>query len=163
VLPLKLSGYGLLWPRLYDEEAPLVAEALAPVVAVEHVGSTSVPGLAGKPTIDIAVGIASLELVEGAKERMERLGYSYGGDLGQPQHVFRKGDRVPWRFLVHAVEHGSPMWIDFLYFRDYLRTHPREAERYAALKASLVAERGDWYHGRDKEAFIRPVLDARPT
>jgi GrpB-like predicted nucleotidyltransferase (UPF0157 family) len=80
-----------------------------------------VPGLAGKPTIDIAVGIASLELAEGAKERMERLGYSYGGDLA------------------------------------------REAERYAALKTSLVAERGDWYHGRDEEAFIRPVLDARPT
>ena len=163
VLPLELSRYDLLWPRLYNEEAPLVAEALAPVVAVEHVGSTSVAGLAGKPTIDIAVGIASLELAEGAKERMERLGYSYGGDLGQPQHIFRKGDRVPWRFLVHAVEHGSPMWIDFLYFRDYLRTHPREAGRYAALKASLVTERGDWYHGRDKEAFIRPVLDARPT
>jgi GrpB-like predicted nucleotidyltransferase (UPF0157 family) len=163
VLPLKLSRYDLLWPRLYNEEAPLVVRALAPVVAVEHVGSTSVPGLAGKPTIDIAVGIASLELAEGAKARMERLGYSYGGDLGHPQHVFRKGDRVPWHFLVHAVEHGSPMWNDFLYFCDYLRTHPREAERYAALKASLVAERGDWYHGSDKEAFIPPVLDARPT
>jgi GrpB-like predicted nucleotidyltransferase (UPF0157 family) len=163
VLPLKLSRYDLHWPRLYNEEAPLVAEALAPVIAVEHVGSTSVPGLAGKPTIDIAVGIASLDLAEGANARMERLGYSDGGDLGQPQHVFRKGDRVPWRFLVHAVEHGSPMWIDFLYFRDYLRTHPRVAERYAALKASLVAESGDWYHGHDKEAFIRPVLDARPT
>jgi GrpB-like predicted nucleotidyltransferase (UPF0157 family) len=55
------------------------------------------------------------------------------------------------------------MWNDFLYFCDYLRTHPREAERYAALKAPLVAERGDWYHGSDKEAFIPPVLDARPT
>ena len=163
VLPFKLSPYEERWPRLYNEEAPLVVRALGPVVAVEHVGSTSVPGLAGKPTIDIAVGIASLDLTEGAKERMERLGYSYGGDLGQPQHVFRKGDRVPWHFLVHAVEHASPVWNDFLYFRDYLRTHPREAERYAALKASLVAERCDWYHGRNKEAFIRPVLDARPT
>jgi GrpB-like predicted nucleotidyltransferase (UPF0157 family) len=54
VLPLELSRYDLLWPRLYNEEAALVAKALAPVVAVEHVGSTSVPGLAGKPTIDIA-------------------------------------------------------------------------------------------------------------
>ncbi len=62
-----------------------------------------------------------------------------------------------------AVEHGGAMWIDFVYFRDYLRSHPREAKRYAAVKASLVAERGDCYHGRDKEAFIRPVLDARPT
>jgi GrpB-like predicted nucleotidyltransferase (UPF0157 family) len=127
------------------------------------VGSTSVPGLAAKPTIDIAVGVVSLDLPEGAGRRMERLGYDYGGDHGQPQHVFRKGTSVPWRFLVHVVQYGSPMWLDFLRFRDYLRTNPAEADRYARLKASLLADRGEWYSGRDKERFIRPVLDSRPT
>jgi GrpB-like predicted nucleotidyltransferase (UPF0157 family) len=140
-----------------------VTEALAPVVAAEHVGSTAVPGLAAKPTIDIAVGVVSLDLPEDAWRRMVRLGYDYGVDHGQPQHVFRKGTSVPWRFLVHVVQHGGPMWLDFLRFRDYLRANPAEADRYARLKASLLADRGEWYSGRDKERFIRPVLDSRRT
>jgi GrpB-like predicted nucleotidyltransferase (UPF0157 family) len=64
---------------------------------------------------------------------------------------------------VHVFQHGGPMWLDFLHFRDYLRANPAEAERYARLKASLLADRGEWYSGRDKERFIRPVLDSRRT
>jgi GrpB-like predicted nucleotidyltransferase (UPF0157 family) len=160
---IELSGYDPRWPRLYEAEIARVTEALAPVIAGEHVGSTSVPGLAAKPTIDIAVAVVSLDLPEGARRRMERLGYHYGGDHGQPQHVFRKGTRVPWRFLVHVVQHGGPMWLDFLRFRDYLRANPAEADRYARLKASLLADRSKWYSGRDKERFIRPVLDSHRT
>ena len=91
---------------------------------------------------------------------MERLGYHYGGDHGQPQHLFRKGPSVPWRFLVHVVQYDGPMWRDFLRFRDYLRANPAEAERYARLKASLLVDGGTWYSGRDKVHFIRPVLDS---
>jgi GrpB-like predicted nucleotidyltransferase (UPF0157 family) len=160
---LALSAYDPRWPRLYEAEIARVTEALAPVVAAEHVGSTSVPGLAAKPTIDIAVGVASVDLPDGARTRMERLGYDYGGDHGQPQHVFRKGKSVPWRFLVHVVQYEGPMWLDFLRFRDYLRANPAEAERYARLKASLLADGGGWYSGRDKERFIRPVLDSCRT
>ncbi len=157
---IELTGYDPRWPRLYEAEIARVTEALAPIVAAEHVGSTSVPGLAAKPTVDIAVGVVSLDLPDGARARMERLGYDYGDDHGQPQHVFRKGISVPWEFLVHVVEHGGPMWLDYIRFRDYLRANPDEAERYATLKASLLADRGGWYSGRDKEPFIRPVLDS---
>jgi GrpB-like predicted nucleotidyltransferase (UPF0157 family) len=160
---IELSVYDARWPRLYEAEIARVTQALAPVVAAEHVGSTAVPGLAAKPTIDIAVGVMSLDLPEGARTRMGRLGYDHAGDHGHPQHVFRKGASVPWRFLVHVVQHGGPMWLDFLRFRDYLRANPHEAERYARLKASLLAERGGWYTGRDKERFIRPVLDSHRT
>jgi GrpB-like predicted nucleotidyltransferase (UPF0157 family) len=66
-------------------------------------------------------------------------------------------------FLVHVVQHGGPMWLDFLHFRDYLRANPDEAERYARLKASLLAERGGWCSGRDKERFIQPLLDSHWT
>ena len=134
--------------------------ALAPVVAAEHVGSTSVPGLAAKPTIDMAVGVENLALPSTAWSRIEKLGYHYGGDHGRPQHVFRKGDSVPWQFLVHVIEYEGSMWRDFLRFRDHLRAHPDDAARYAELKQSLLADRGDWYSGKDKESFIRPILDA---
>jgi GrpB-like predicted nucleotidyltransferase (UPF0157 family) len=126
---------------------------------MEHVGSTSVPGLAGKPTIDIAAGVASLQLQARAKDRMKALGYSYGGSLGLPQHVFRKGAGVPWQFIVHVVEHNGRMWRDYLRFRDHLRANPDEAEHYATFKQSLLSDRSDWYHGADKTPFIERILN----
>jgi GrpB-like predicted nucleotidyltransferase (UPF0157 family) len=91
---------------------------------------------------------------------MEALDYHYGGSHGLPQHVFRKGESVPWRFLVHVVEYQGAMWRDYLRFRDSLRAEPEAAVRYSEFKASLLAERGDWYSGRDKEPFIRPILES---
>ena len=156
---MALAPHDPRWAHLYEGEVESLAAALGPV-AIEHVGSTSVPGLAAKPTIDIAVGVRALILPEGAAAAMERLGYHYGGDLGLPQHVFRKGERMPWRFLVHVVEHRGFMWRDFLAFRDYLRADPTEAARYEDLKRSLLLEGAEWYSGRDKEPFIRPILDS---
>lgn len=162
-MPERLATYDERWPSLYEQEVVLVVAALAPTIAAEHVGSTSVPGLAAKPTIDIAVGVPSLDLPSGAWTEMEKLGYHYGGSHGLSQHVFRKGDSVPWRFLIHVVEHEGAMWRDFLRFRDYLRAHPSEAKRYAELKASLLSDREGWYSGRDKEPFIRLILETTPT
>ena len=156
---LNLAPYDPSSPHRYEAEAERVSAALGNVVAVEHVGSTSVPGLPGKPTIDIAAGVPTLALARGARERMERLGYSYAGDHGLPQHVFRYGHAVPWRFIVHVVEFEGSMWRDFLAFRDSLRSDPDAAARYGALKESLLAERTDWYHGVDKASFIEPILE----
>ena len=132
--------------------------ALQPVIAIEHVGSTAVPGLAAKPTIDVAVGVASLDLGSDAYRRMARLGYDYGGTHDLPQHVFRRGVQVPWEILVHVVEHDGRMWREFLRFRDHLRTHAADARRYGDVKAALLVGRGGWYRGIDKEGFIAPVL-----
>ncbi len=134
--------------------------ALDPVIAIEHVGSTAVPGLASKPTVDVAVGVASLDLGSEPYERMARLGYRYGGTHDLPQHVFRRGPQVPWEILVHVVEHDGRMWSDFLRLRDHLRTHPADARRYGELKAALLVGRGSWYRGVDKEGFIAPILSA---
>jgi GrpB-like predicted nucleotidyltransferase (UPF0157 family) len=155
----RLATYNPRGPDLYEQEVAGVIAALAPAVAAEHVGSTSVPGLAAKPTIDIAVGVENLALESAAWSRMKKFRYHYGGDHGHPQHVFRQGGAVPWQFLVHVVEYEGTMWRDYLCFRDHLRAHPKDAARYARLKASLLAERGGWYSGRDKESFIRSILN----
>jgi GrpB-like predicted nucleotidyltransferase (UPF0157 family) len=156
-----LSLYDAKWPNRYRVEAAVVTEALRNVTQIEHVGSTAVPGLAAKPTIDIAAGVPDLNLDDGARERMTEAGYSYGGNHDQPQHVFRKGDAVPWEILVHVVVHRGQMWHDFLWLRDYLRANPSEAARYAAFKASLLTGRSGWYRGIDKSPFIEPILRRR--
>jgi GrpB-like predicted nucleotidyltransferase (UPF0157 family) len=153
-----LAPYSPDAPDLYSVEAARVAAAIPAALAVAHVGSTAVPGLAGKPTIDIAVGVPTLQLEDADFRRMEALGYAYGGDNGLPQHVFRKGEAVPWAYLVHVVEHEGAMWRDYLGFRDHLRAHPGDARAYAALKASLLRGREGWYSGREKEAFIAPIV-----
>ena len=158
VPPPRLTPYDANAPRRYAVEANRVVAAIRDTVAAEHVGSTAVPGLAGKPTIDIAVGVETLALQPDDFGRMALLGYSYGGTHGRAQHVFRKGGNVPWEFLVHVVEHGGPMWRDFLLFRDHLRVNPHDARAYAALKVSLLSGGHEWYSGRDKAPFIEPIL-----
>src|SRR5438132_500659 len=124
--------------------------------------STSISGLAAKPTIDILVGARSLGVGEQALARMVELGYEYRGEMGVPgRRYFRKGDRYPRDFNVHIVVWGGQLWNDYLAFRDYLRAHPGRAQEYADLKRRLLATPGgaavsDYAVG--KEPFIAETL-----
>ena len=154
----RLAPYDPAWPRRFAEESPRLVRSLRSVIGIEHVGSTSVPGLAAKPTVDVAVGVRSLDLDTGAERRMAALGYHYGGTHDLRQLVFRQGTAVPWEVIVHVVEHDGEMWRGFLRFREQLRSHPDDARRYEGLKAALLVGRGGWYSGADKQAFIEAIL-----
>ena len=159
-----LAEYQPGWAERFATEAALLREALGDVlVEIEHVGSTAVPGLAAKPTIDIAAGTTTLDLPAAAVERLRTLGFEDAGDDVFPgERRFRKGAGVPWEVIVHVVEWGGPMWRDSLRFRDALRADPSRAQEYEALKRRLLEERGDWYHGVDKQELIQRVLAAAP-
>ena len=139
---LEVTDYDTDWPRLYEEEAATIREALGDsVVAVEHMGSTAVPGLAGKPVIDISVGLRRSELTDAEVAAMARLGYEYLGEFGLPGRLyFRKNEGGRRTHQVHAVEHEGEHWHRHRAFRDYLRAHPAEAEAYAAEKRRIAAE-----------------------
>ncbi|HET9241792.1 MAG TPA: NAD-dependent protein deacylase [Gaiella sp.] len=140
--PLELAEYDPAWPRLYEEEAARVREALGDAaLAVEHMGSTAVPGLGGKPVIDISVGLRRPELSPEQVAALERLGYEYLGEFGLPGRLFFRREEDGRRtHHVHAVEHGGERWHSHRAFRDYLRAHPEEAEAYAAEKRRAAAE-----------------------
>ena len=161
---LRLAEHDPAWGWRFATEAAQIAEALGDlVVAIEHVGSTAVPDLAAKPTIDIAVGATTVELPPDAVARMTAFGYEDAGRDSRPgEHRFRKGSTVPRAVLVHVVEWGGPMWRQYLGFRDELRRQPELAREYADLKARLLAERGAWYRGADKQAFVERVLSGAP-
>ena len=139
---LEVRDYDPGWPRLYEEEAAAIREALGDaVVAMEHMGSTAVPGLAGKPVIDISVGLRRPELTDAEVAALERLGYEYLGEFGLPGRLyFRKDEGGRRAHQVHAVEHDGEHWHRHRAFRDYLRAHPEEAEGYAAEKRRIAAE-----------------------
>ena len=116
-------------------------------LAIEHVGSTAVPGLPSKPIIDLLIGVPRLEEAKDrCIERIEALGYIYvpayaswlPGEL-----FFRKGPPGPWTHHVHLMEPSHPRWEALLVFRDYLRAHPEAARAYASLKRALASSSKD--------------------
>jgi GrpB-like predicted nucleotidyltransferase (UPF0157 family) len=155
---VELVDHDPTWTERFEQERDrLVPVFDGSVVAVEHIGSTSVPGLCAKPIVDIAVGLLKLELTDKQIAAMEELGYEYLGEFGLPGRLyFRKGD--PRTHHVHVVEHGGMHWERQLVFRDALRTDPEERRRYDAFKRRLAAEG----HSREaytelKTPFIRAV------
>jgi GrpB-like predicted nucleotidyltransferase (UPF0157 family) len=156
---IAVVDYDPAWPAMFDHERTAIARTLGDlVVAIEHIGSTSVPGLAAKPIIDLLVGVTSLEAARTrAAEPLEALGYtlitSYGAWLPD-ELFFRKG--LPWTHHAHVMAPGTGRWSEFLAFRDHLRAHPDAAAAYAAEKRRLAAAHGDDIAGYrfGKTAFV---------
>jgi GrpB-like predicted nucleotidyltransferase (UPF0157 family) len=140
--PVAIAEYDPAWPALYERERDLITESLGGlVVAIEHVGSTAVPGLGAKPIIDIMVGVRSLADGERCVGPLEELGYEYKGEFGIPGRLyFRRLADGNRSHQIHMVEIGSDFWKRHLLFRDYLREHPQEAQHYHELKLRLAAE-----------------------
>jgi GrpB-like predicted nucleotidyltransferase (UPF0157 family) len=139
--PIVIAAYDPAWPALFEQERAKLAAILgALVVAIEHVGSTAVPGLAAKPIIDLLVGVRTLaEARSRCVEKLPAVGYAYLPEYQAwlPDELFfRKG--VPWTHHVHVMEPSDPGWQRRLLFRDYLRAHPDAADAYATLKRGLA-------------------------
>jgi GrpB-like predicted nucleotidyltransferase (UPF0157 family) len=149
---VRVVPYDARWPALYEDEARRIARAVAeaglPSLELEHVGSTSVPGLAAKPILDLAAGFSSGAAAPGYIPVLESLGYVYRGDGGLPgREFFRRG--VVRSHHLHLVQSGSMHWVRYLAFRDALRADPALRDAYARLKQELAAR-----HPRDREAYI---------
>ena len=137
--PIIVVDYNANWSSQYEQEKIEIIKALGDtIVDIQHIGSTSVPGLAAKPVIDILLG---LEISPNAAQisSLEALGYLYLGEFGIPgRHYFRRG--MPRTHQIHAVQVNSEFWKTHILFRDFLRTHPEAGWQYEALKRHLAVE-----------------------
>jgi GrpB-like predicted nucleotidyltransferase (UPF0157 family) len=159
--PLEVVDADPGWPRLYEFLCDRAAAALGRLtVTVEHVGSTSVPGLAAKPVIDLDVVIASRDDLPEAIERLASLGYVHVGDLGiAGREAFRRPDGDP-RHNLYVCAADSVELRRHLAFRDYLRAHPDEGAAYVELKRSLAVRHAydiDAY-AEGKSEFVQRIL-----
>jgi GrpB-like predicted nucleotidyltransferase (UPF0157 family) len=168
---ITIADYNPDWPKAFAALRDVLEAALGPALrGVEHVGSTAVEGLPAKPIIDIDVVIASPAALPEAIRRLAQLGYFHQGDLGVPgREAFgRRGADVPrggsgrsWpeHHLYVCPPDGAELKRHVL-FRDVLRTHPGQVERYAALKRRLAREHGDDLEAyvAGKTAFVEEVL-----
>jgi GrpB-like predicted nucleotidyltransferase (UPF0157 family) len=148
--------YDRAWPQRFDEERELLLALLGEHVVggVHHVGSTAVPGMAAKPTIDIMAGVAGLQESRVCFALLSRADYSYAPYRPDEMHWFCKPDPVRRAFHLHLVPFGSRRFAATLAFRDALRSDPRCASDYQALKLQL-AER----FRENREAYTAAKAD----
>jgi len=138
------------WAALFADEAARLRAVLGDaVIGIEHVGSTSVPGLAAKPILDLAASVPSLAAAAGLLPALRPLGYHHKPDPGLPERIYLvKG--APERRTHHLslAEPGSRFWRQHLLFRDLLRADPSLAAEYARLKHDLARR-----HSADRPAY----------
>ena len=148
---VRVVEYDPRWPALFDAEAARLAQALGAglPLALEHMGSTSVPGLAAKPILDILAGYApGAASVDDYVRALVAAGYTHRGEQGIPgREFFRRGD--PRSYHLHLAVRGGAFWTSQLAFRDRLRADPALRDAYAELKRELAAR-----FPRDREAYI---------
>lgn len=149
---VRVVPYDGRWPELFEAESERIATAIAaaglPVVTLEHVGSTAVPGLAAKPILDLAAGHASGTVPAIYIGVLETLGYAYRGNGGLPGREFFRLGALRSHHM-HLVQRGGVHWKRYLRFRNALRADASLRDAYAALKHALADQ-----HPRDREAYI---------
>jgi len=166
---IEVKSYDVGWTRAFEVEAAALSRVFgASLVAIYHVGSTSIPGLLAKPIIDILVVLNETETIDRFSGAMEDLGYRVRGECldatipGTPGRFYFSKDTDGVRtHHVHVCALGHAEIADKLAFRDYLRAHPRRVAAYGSLKQRLaLAYRHDNVgYMRGKDAFIKTVLD----
>ena len=139
---IEIVTYRHEWQRAFAEEAKLLRQQFGDrAIRIDHVGSTSVQGLAAKAVIDIQVSFASLEPRATLVAEMAALGYLHVdlGEFDQVYPFFTKPGIWPSTHHVHMCVTGSQEERHHLAFRDYLRLHSDVAADYAQLKSALAA------------------------
>ena len=154
---VKVVPYDPRWPQqfLAVRDHLLLALEGVRVRAIEHVGSTAVPGLAAKPRLDINVVVVA-EHLDAARRALEAAGYTWRGERGIPdRHAFHAPDREPER-SVYVVIEGSLALRNVLAVRDLLRRDAQLRDEYGAFKLELAKR--DYADGDEYAVAKSPVI-----
>jgi GrpB-like predicted nucleotidyltransferase (UPF0157 family) len=161
--PVILSPYNPDWTSAYEKERQAILNTAGPwIYEVQHIGSTSIPGLIAKPIIDILAAITSLDDAVHIHSPLVGSGYTYVPDYEDKlpeRRFFNKHFLGNDGFHLHVVEKGSNFWRRHLAFRDYLISHPDAANEYAELKTKLAGVyRNDRVQYTDQKSdFIQKI------
>ena len=163
-MKIDIAAYDITWPDSFAQiksELNRILNSFSPII--EHIGSTSVPKLAAKPVIDVAVGLNDLRDLDGTIQPMLSNHFIYYEvyNTGMPErrlfvglkdkkdhslfpNTFSEGDEIPHELInvhrhcnIHIWKHGSSEWNRHIAFREYLRQHPSVRDQYGKLKEEL--------------------------
>lgn len=158
--PVEVVPYDPSWPELFAEWNDRLGRAVPRATLIEHVGSTAVPGLAAKPTVDIQISVPAIDDEASYVPGIESLGVPLRSR--DPRHrYFRPPAGQPRTVHIHVCAAGGKWETDHLLFRDYLRSHPATRDAYATLKVQLAAQHRDdrLAYTDAKAGFILDVME----
>jgi GrpB-like predicted nucleotidyltransferase (UPF0157 family) len=158
----RLAPYSPDWPSRFTVESKKLSDVCGKyILAIEHVGSTSIPGMLAKPIVDILIGVEALNNAEKMIPGMESIGYDYPGDIGIPDDRIFGRDPGFRKYLVHVVVINSTRWTRYIDFRDALRQDVKLADEYCELKTAIVRKHpeGRAKYTELKSDFINRVLE----
>jgi GrpB-like predicted nucleotidyltransferase (UPF0157 family) len=161
--PVIVVPYDPRWPDEFVRLGAALRGALGDVVLrIDHIGSTAVPGLAAKPILDVQISVAAFEPLDAFRLPLERLGLVFrAANPDRTKRYFRLHDAAGARLAhVHVRIAGSWAEQKDLLFRDYMRAHPADAQRYGALKQRLAQAYGSDRVGYTdaKSAFVWEIM-----
>ena len=149
---VKLHEYNALWPSLYEAERQRLLSLLpGTFLDIQHIGSTSIPGMRAKPIIDILAGVDSMETARSIAATLCSSGYTTSAEFNESlsdRQWFMRWSNGHRTHHLHVVVHGSTAWVERLRFRDALRSSEKLAAEYAQLKSEMAAR-----HSEDREAY----------
>ncbi|GAF65616.1 hypothetical protein BTS2_2514 [Bacillus sp. TS-2] len=158
-----LMDYQSKWKEQFKFERDNILDAIGDkIAAIEHIGSTSIEGIKAKPIIDIMVGVEDLSTTENLISPLSEIEFEY---IPKPEltdrRFFRKGEWGKGTCHLHICEIQSTEWAEKLWFRNYLREHPKVAESYTLLKSELATK---YKYDRStytqkKEPFIKNIIE----
>jgi len=166
--PVTIVGYDSRWPEIYEEERRVVLDTIGEMITgIEHIGSTSVPGLGAKNIVDMMASVESRGVADECQRRLLRAGYDdVTPQPGEVDWFYCLGKRHPIvYFHLHLVLHPSDRWDRQVLFRDILRANPQIAENFDALKRRLAEEMGRdrVAYTEAKTGFIESVLEVHSS
>ena len=150
---VQVVPYDPNWPSEFEAVRRELSQALGPLaLSIEHVGSTSVPGLCAKPILDIDVVMENYDVFPQVLDALAKIGYRHEGNLGIPEReafCYTGKDHLRKHHL-YVCPASSPELHRHLTFRDYLRTHPQDAAQYGRVKKTAAK-----LYPRDIDSYLR--------
>ena len=135
----KVVSYNENWPKQFAVEAEKLKSIFGmDAVGIEHIGSSAVPGMAGKPTIDILVLVNDIAVVDKYNQQMETIGYKSKGAYVMPDSRLFVKEKDNLVFVnTHFFEENHPHVKNMVGLRDYFRTQPEAVKEYSDFKVKL--------------------------
>lgn len=162
--PYKLEKYNKNWPKKFKIMAKFLASIFGDeIIKIEHIGSTSVPGMLAKPQIDIQVEVKDLNKIKNYYKKMEENGFIPKGDHSKINEEYftkdnTKGERM---FSIHIFEMGNPQLSILVNFRDYLRQSEEDRNLYISVKKDLYSKYADNFalYNNGKKEVIKTIIE----
>ena len=165
--PLVFLPYDEKFPELFAYLQRAIVNVL-PTAEVQHIGSTSIPGMGGKNILNLMVALPYADF-PGALRTLEGLGFHVHPYKSEPEDRPLRVGVIEYRWVrygvhVHVLEYNSDNYYNSIFFRDYLQSHPEAQEEYQRLKQEAVVRSSDpTMYNNAKQPFIRSILGFRNT